>query len=123
MEAVRYDPGSLSSELRPTRIHRRAKIASCSAAKSCGSTYHERSSVGRRRGWGAPDVVAKGSVSLSRRAGLPERLWGLGKVVGAPGQNEEEIRESIEVADDLRVGVIDEERAPLGAAADGAAHV
>ena len=44
-------------------------------------------------------------------------------MVGAPGENEEEIRESIEVADDLGVGVIDEERAPLGAAADGAAHV
>ena len=39
------------------------------------------------------------------------------------GEDEQQVREPVEVAHDLGVGVLDEDRAALGAAADGAADV
>src|SRR5205085_5346068 len=58
--------------------------------------------------------------SLFRSARLPQRLVAR---VGPEAEDEEQVREPVEVAHDLGVGVLDEQRAALGAAADRAADV
>src|SRR5687768_10054608 len=61
------------------------------------------------------------SISSAIAAGLPERLVAL---VRRAGEDEEQVREAVEVAHALAVDLVAAvDRAPLGAAADGAADV
>ncbi len=59
-------------------------------------------------------------LTLLGGARLPQRLVA---TVGRAAQDEEQVREPVEVAHDLRVAVLHQDRPTLGAAADGAADV
>ena len=71
----------------------------------------------------ARELAAPRSAPGAVRPGVPERLAALAGLVGGAAEDEQQVGEAVQVAHGLRVGVLDGDRAPLGAAADRAADV